>query len=170
VDGLGKAIRNAVQFAQTEARNAAHAGYRRAPRIRFSHIRDMAATPEFTNALATAIKRLASDVLCVMYTRHPNASHLDPALFVVNFSIDGDQDVGLRFASRGSRIVCSAWDGAVAKSAQVAFWSTMWRVFIRLNVETVCPVTARHRESVSCNAADCDKCFEPEWALTTQTA
>jgi hypothetical protein len=157
---LAPAIVRAVHDARLDAHRAAEEGYRRAPRIRFSHIGDMVATPAFTNALAALIKGQAPDVSCVMYTRHPDASKLDASLFVVNFSIDGDRDARLRFAPPGARIVCSAWDGTVATSAQVNFLEHhVEKVFIGLKAAYTCPVTARHGEIASCDQAECDTCF-----------
>jgi hypothetical protein len=135
--------------------------FSRPPRIRFSHVGEMAATPVFTNDLAELIQREVSEIHCVVYTRHPDASKLDTARLVVNFTVEGGADARLKFAPRGARIVASAWDGDVSAEAEVNFLEHhVEKLSVAVGPAKVCPVTVDHRRFPSCDSAKCTKCFD----------
>jgi hypothetical protein len=159
---LGKAIDSGVEAALEDQSVAASLGYDRLPRIRFSHVGEMAATPEFTNSLAREVKRRDSRVQCVIYTRHPKAHLLDTELLVVNFTLEGAEDPRKRYIPTGSRIVNSAWNGQVYDGAEVNFLEHhVEKAAISQGLGSICPVTANHKRTPSCDLARCQKCFVP---------
>jgi hypothetical protein len=159
---LAKSIDSGVLAALEDQREAASSGYKRFPRIRFSHVGEMAATPDFTNALAGEVKRRDPRVQCVIYTRHPKAHLLDTELLVVNFTLEGAGDVRKKFVPSGSRIVNSAWDGEVYEGAEVNFLEHHVEKSSASNGKgSICPVTANHKQAPSCDLARCQKCFVP---------
>lgn len=137
-------------------------GFDRAPRIRFSHVGEMAATPEFTNDLARQIRRIDPEIACTVYTRHPNAALLDAEALVVNFTLEGDEDPRRAWVPVGSRVVASAWDGKLVESAAVNFLEHhVEKVLKSCGSGFVCPVTADHGSISSCDGAHCQLCFTP---------
>ena len=136
--------------------------YKRLPRIRFSHVGEMAATPEFTNALAREIKKRDPRAQCVIYTRHPKARLLDPTLLVVNFTLEGTDDARLKHVPASARIVNSAWDGIIYDEAEVNFLEHhVERAATSTRAGSICPVTANHKQTPSCDLARCQRCFIP---------
>ena len=120
----------------------------------------MASTPTFTNAVAKAIKRVNSDVQCVIYTRHPTANELDPELLVINFTVEGDADPRLAMAPKGARLVGSAWDGALSEIAEINFLEHhVEKSSSALGVGFICPVTVEHARGGSCDGCRCQACF-----------
>lgn len=159
---LSKSIDKGVEAALIDQASALKGGYNRLPRIRFSHVGEMAATPEFTNALAAEVKKRNPEVQCVIYTRHPKAKLLDTNLLVVNFTLEGAGDVRAKLAPAGSRIVNSAWDGDLNKSAEINFLEHhVEKSTIAKGAGSICPVTANLRKTPSCDSAFCQKCFVP---------
>lgn len=157
---LSAAIDSAIVAARLEQQAAAREGYKRSPRIRFSHVGDMAATPEFANALAQQIGRRAPDIRCVIYTRHPSATALDSRLFIVNFTVDGRDDPRLAYRPAAARLVSSSWDGKLLESAEVNFVEHHVDKATRPSgAGHSCPVTLNHDVTPSCDSAQCDKCF-----------
>jgi hypothetical protein len=160
LQNLDPAIRHAVRVAIREQRAAAENGYKREARIRFAHVGEMAATPAFTNALAAAIKDCDPSVACVIYTRHPKCSALDPSLFRINFTLDAADDQRGRFAPGHARLVSSAWDGKVSPHADINFLEHHVEKGVRATGKGfVCPVTADHSSIPTCDSARCDACF-----------
>jgi hypothetical protein len=159
---LDKPLKEGVSAAVKDAEIAALGGFNRAPRIRFSHVGEMAATPRFTNALAQQVKSLAPSISCVIYTRHPRARMLDTNYLIVNFTLEGISDNRSKHVPRGSRIVNSAWDGYLNSKAEVNFLEHhVEKASISKGVGSVCPVTANHKKTPSCDIAHCVKCFVP---------
>ena len=162
---LSRAIDKGVEAALMDQASALSDGYDRLPRIRFSHVGEMAATPEFTNALALEVKKRDSRVQCVIYTRHPKATFLDTNLLVVNFTLEGAEDVRKKLVPSGARIVNSAWDGKINESAEVNFLEHhVEKSTIAKGAGSICPVTAHHNLTPSCDIARCEKCFVPTLA------
>lgn len=157
---LAKAIDFAVHVAREDATKAALGGFTRRPRVRFSHIGEMASTPEFANRLAKELKQREPLIECVIYTRHPGAQKLDPEIFNVNFTLEGAHDTRIRFAPPTARIVNSAWDGQLSPIAEVNFLEHHVEKNAQMRGEGhVCPVTVNHKELRSCDEAKCDLCF-----------
>ena len=159
---LSKSIDKGVEAALADQASALSEGYNRLPRIRFSHVGEMASTPEFTNALAAEVKKRDPRVQCVIYTRHPKAKLLDSNLLVINFTLEGAGDVRQKFAPTGARIVNSSWDGEINEKADVNFLEHhVEKSAIGIGTGSICPVTANHKVTPSCDSALCQKCFVP---------
>ena len=158
---LSRAIDHAIGSSRLDSESANNReAFSRNPRIRFSHIGEMAHTPDFTNALAFEIKRRAPDINCVIYTRHPSASDLVPDFFVLNFTIEGDHDKRRKYAPLNSRLVNSSWDGILSSEAEVNFLEHhVEKSTIPVGNGKVCPVTVNHITTPSCDSAKCDLCF-----------
>ena len=157
---LSREIDEVIALSRAEAITAAAGGYQRAPRIRFSHVGEMAATPIFANDLAAEVRRRAPELSCVIYTRHPQAIRLDSASFVVNFTVDGADDKRAAFIPRGSRVVSSSWDGTIHTDADVNFLEHHVEKTATMNgVGRICPVTMDHKITPTCDSARCEKCF-----------
>ena len=163
LSSLERAIAYGVKAAQEDAQHARNElGFLRSPRIRFSHLGEMVATPLFTNDLAERIRTIDSDVACVIYTRHPDARRLDRSLFVVNYTLEGDSDPRRSLAPPGARIVSSAWDGQLSRIADINFLEHHTSASCTAyGVGAVCPVTADHSRNSSCDVASCELCFLP---------
>jgi len=159
---LRPGIRRAVIAARLDRSNAQKGGYERPARIRFSHVGEIAATPRFANALAQAVKKYDRSVSCVIYTRHPKAAELNPNLFVVNFTVEGPNDARRKFAPQTARLVSSAWDGVLIEDAEINFLEHhIGRIATAQGTGNICPVTASHQETPSCDSARCNRCFAP---------
>ena len=159
-ESLDKAISYGVSAAIKDASNAKKAGYNRLPRVRFSHVGEMAATPEFTNDLANELKKRCPELACVIYSRHPNANRLNTEKLVVNFTLDRHSSKRRKHAPDGSRIVYSSWDGELSDTAEVNFLEHHVTEVKSPNLlGNICPVTENHQSIASCDEAHCDKCF-----------
>jgi hypothetical protein len=157
---LDRAITFGISKSLSDASNSAIDGFKREPRIRFSHIGDMAATPQFTNALAGAIRHKEPRVACIVYTRHPRAAELDPELLRVNFTLDSANDVRRRSAPSFARLVSSAWDGQVTADVAINFLEHhVEKNVAAIGTGFVCPVTVHHSDTPTCDSARCDRCF-----------
>jgi hypothetical protein len=153
------AARDDQLFAQKEL------GIQRPPRIRFSHVGEIASTPQFANAVAQQIRSIDPEVSCVIYTRHPKAQDLDSTLFVINFTVEGDDDPRRRWAPANSRIVSSAWDGRLSSVADINFLEHHVAEVAEADGHgAICPVTLNHGKNASCDIARCQRCFVPPHA------
>jgi hypothetical protein len=153
-----------VQFgvceALKEARLASVSGFDRSPRIRFSHIGEMIATPEFSNWLARRIRQIDERVQCIVYTRHIWASRYNPDYFILNFTVDDAGGDRLHYMPSWGRLVSSAWDGRVNPEADVNFLEHHVEKHSRANgLGNICPVTSHRSSASTCDIARCDKCF-----------
>jgi hypothetical protein len=166
---LSSAVAHGVKAArEDQAAARKDLGFSRSPRIRFSHVGEMASTPQFTNDLARQVHSIDPEVACVIYTRHPMARFLDRSLFVMNFTLEGDDDPRRGWAPSGSRIVSSAWDGQVSALADINFLEHHTASTSKADgVGAICPVTADHERNTSCDIASCDLCFVPPKQKTT---
>jgi hypothetical protein len=157
---LSKAIDKAIAAAILDQKSALVLGFQRLPRIRFSHVGEMAFTPNFTNHLAAEIQSRDPTIKCVIYTRHPKAAQLNTKLLVVNFTVEGSSDKRLSYAPGGARLVNSSWDGVLNESAEINFLEHhVQDVRSGIGTGTVCPVTMHHKSTPSCDLARCEKCF-----------
>ena len=163
LDILSKAIEFGVSAAREDCLLAERElGIRRLPRIRFSHVGEIAATPQFANAVAQEIRSIDPEISCVIYTRHPRARELDSKLFVINFTLEGDDDPRSRWAPASARIVSSAWDGRLSSIADINFLEHhVGEVAEADGSGVVCPVTLDHGRNASCDIARCQLCFVP---------
>jgi hypothetical protein len=135
----------------------------REPHIRFSHVGEVVAFPAFANDLARQIQRVSGGrVRCVIYTRHPFASRLDPELFVVNFTLDASSKGRRAWAPPISRIVYSAFGGEVSGSAEINFLEHhRWVHLPPVGRGKVCPTTLPETRTRTCDAVRCQRCFVP---------
>lgn len=157
---LDTAFRYGIAKALKDATHSWQSGYKREPRIRFSHIGDMAATPSFANALAAEILRREPSIACIIYTRHPRASELDPDLLRVNFTLDSAGDARRKMAPDFARLVSSAWDGQATNSVEINFLEHHVEKSTNASgLGFICPVTLHHDATPSCDEAKCDRCF-----------
>ena len=164
---LDRSVDYGIKQSIHDAESARAEGFTRSPRIRFSHIGEMAAVPEFSNSLAAEIKSREPMVQCVMYSRHPDVGKLNSDLFVINFTIDAVSRSRLKFAPSNSRIVSSGWDGETEDLAEITFLEHHVEKVVRKSGSgLVCPVTENHDSESSCDQAKCNRCFEyPERKL-----
>jgi hypothetical protein len=151
----------AVRAARAEALAA---GFFRQPRIRFSHVGEIAAFPDFANELAKMVhEESEGDVACVVYTRHPNARLLDPNLIVTNFTLDRSSSERLAWAPATARLVYSAWDGRTTDEVAVNFLEHHRLRHVKPSgTGSVCPVTAPASTIRTCDAARCTLCFQKD--------
>jgi len=162
LDRMLPLTKQAVAKSRAEAFEAAREGFTRSPRIRFSHIGEMAQTPDFTNALAQQIKSIAPDVECVLYSRHPQAKQLNENLITVNFTLESSSDSRRRFAPLTSRLVGSAWDGSAIDGVAINFVEHHVEKHASVSGKGhACPVTISPQATPTCDRAKCSACFEP---------
>ncbi|MBX7136157.1 MAG: hypothetical protein K1X67_26090 [Fimbriimonadaceae bacterium] len=160
-------LSNAVAYGVSAARSDQLAAQRelgilRAPRIRFSHVGEIASTPEFANAVALQVRSIDPEVACVIYTRHPKAQSLDSRMFVINFTLEGDDDPRRRWIPPTARIVSSAWNGQLSSLADINFLEHhVAGVAQATGRGAICPVTLDHARNSSCDVAQCQLCFVP---------
>lgn len=158
---LSSSISKAIKQSIEEQHRSKQNGFSRLPRIRFSHIGEMARTPVFTNDLAREIRSQNPKVQCVIYTRSPEANLLDKDLFIINFTIDDSSDSRLKYACKWMNVVNSAWDGKLTPKANVNFLEHHVEKVSLPHLEgSICPVTYDHKSLSSCDQAMCDKCFK----------
>jgi hypothetical protein len=83
-------------------------------------------------------------------------------VFVVNFTVEGEQDPRLKLVPVGARLVNSSWDGLLMTSAAVNFLEHhVEKVCSPIGEGRICPVTIEHGVNRSCDGARCDLCFVP---------
>ncbi len=154
-------IDKAISYAKIDAKNSELNGFSRRPRIRLSHVGELAAIPEVSNWLAQKIfERSDGEVDSIMYTRHPNASRLDAKLMIVNFTVESDLDKRRRFAPKGAHLVASSWGGHAYESVTVNFLEHHGRINFRMTGDgPICPVTVNHELTPTCDLAKCSRCF-----------
>jgi hypothetical protein len=153
------AIRNAKKELKTLPK-----GFKRRAFIRFSHVGEIVAFPEFADALAGLVKRLSGgEVDCVVYTRHRNVSKLDPSLWVINFTLDPSSLKRKEWAPSHARIVFSAFGGVTSDIAEVNFLEHHRHGHMARSAGTgrVCPATAPKTKVRTCDACHCNRCFVP---------
>jgi len=160
---LERPVRRMVQAALKDAWLASPIFVRR-PRIRFAHVGEFAAFPEFANALARLVRESSDGgVDCVVYTRHPDARLLDPDLFVVLFSLDESSEDRRRFVPAAARVVRSAFGGQIIDTVDVNFLEHHRWVHIKpVGTGNICPSTAPDTKVRTCDACRCDFCFIPK--------
>lgn len=161
VEMLRPHARRAIRAARSDA---ARAEFQRSPRIRFSHVGEIAAFPQFANALAKLIRDESnSEVANIIYTRHPNARLLDPQLFVVLFSLDESSEDRRRFIPSTAWVVRSAFGGKVTDAVDVNFLEHhRWEHIQPIGTGKICPSTAPDTKVRTCDACKCDFCFKPK--------
>ena len=162
MEKLKQLAHKATATALAEAAQAGAAGFARPARILFSHVGELVATPIFANDLARAVKAIAPEIECVVYTRHPDAALLDPMLFTVNFTLESGSDPREKYIPPHSRIVGSAWDGIPIPSADINFLEHHVEKHVASTQGgRICPVTIAPKQTPSCDSARCVACFVP---------
>lgn len=146
---------------QEAFRDSERSHFTREPRIRMSHVGELAAYPFFANAVAKRIQEISNGkVKCVIYTRHKNAKLLDPALFVINFTLDSTSLSRRAWAPKSSRIVYSAWAGEIREDVAVNFLEHHHLAHTQsVGSGKVCPATLPQTTEKTCDAVRCDFCF-----------
>jgi hypothetical protein len=103
----------------------------------------------------------AEAVDCVIYTRHSRARDLDSDLLVINFSLDKSSLSRRGWAPTGARIVFAAFGGELLGDAAVNFLEHHVGFHaLPLGAGTVCPTTLPDTKIRSCDAVQCDRCFQ----------
>ncbi|MBV8094441.1 MAG: hypothetical protein JO110_14690 [Acetobacteraceae bacterium] len=145
-------------------------GYARRAHVRFSHVGEIVAFPEFANTLAAQVTALSNgEVDCVVYTRHPGAKRLDTGRMVVNFTLDQSSQARREWAPPGARIVSSAFDGQLDPNAEVNFLEHHANRHLHpIGIGKVCPATAPETRVRTCDAMRCALCFKPPRADSDQ--
>jgi len=159
---LADFIDNEILSAANAAhREAAASDFKREPRVRLSHVGEVAAYPEFANHVARLLgSHLKGPVKCVVYTRHSNARRLDAALIVINFSLDDSSREKIHSIGPRIRYVSSSFDGLLMKDVSVNFLEHHNRAHSKPTGEGhICPATAELNER-SCDGVKCDLCFK----------
>lgn len=161
--------KNVLSAVKQSIRESDQSSFKRQPRIRFSHVGEIADFPDFANMFAKLVSELSNgQVQPVVYTRHPNANLLNTQLFVINFSLDNDSSDRKSWVPPGARVVYSAWNGEVSKDASVNFLEH--HRFSHSNPSGegyVCPVTRLELNVKTCDEARCDLCFQQSDANQT---
>ncbi len=156
---IGRMVRAALRDAQDAA-----ATFVRRPRIRFAHVGEFAAFPDYANALARSVRDQSNGAVdCVVYTRHPDAKLLDPALFVVLFSLDESSEDRRKFIPPTARAVRSAFAGRITDTVDVNFLEHhRWVHIPPVGSGKICPSTAPDTKDRTCDGCKCDFCFTPK--------
>ena len=157
---LERHTRKAVNAAINETKEL-DVGWSRRPHIRFAHVGELPAYPEFANAVAAQVSRISGDAVdCVVYTRHRNAKKLDPSLWIVNFTLDKASASRRSWVPAGARIVFSAWDGEIDPHAATNFLEHhRWSHASPTGQGAICPTTLPQTTIRSCDAVRCSLCF-----------
>jgi hypothetical protein len=158
---LERHAKSAIRNAKKELK-ALPKGFKRRAFIRFSHVGEIVAFPEFADAMAGLVKRLSGgEVDCVVYTRHRNVSKLDPSLWVINFTLDPSSLKRKEWAPTHARIVFSAFGGVTSDIAEVNFLEHHRHGHMARTAGTgrVCPATAPETKVRTCDACHCNRCF-----------
>ena len=158
---LGSHVKSAIWNAKKELK-ALPKGFNRRAFIRFSHVGEIVAFPEFADALAGLVQRLSGgEVDCVVYTRHRNVSKLDPSLWVINFTLDPSSLKRKEWIPTYARIVFSAFGGVTSDIAEVNFLEHHRHGHMARTAGTgrVCPATAPETRVRTCDACECNRCF-----------
>jgi hypothetical protein len=142
-------------------RDSERSYFKREPRIRMSHVGELAAYPSFANAVAKKINEISNgNVKCIIYTRHKNAKLLDPELFVINFTLDSTSLSRRSWAPKSSRIVYSAWAGEIREDVAVNFLEHHHLAHTHsAGSGKVCPATRPETTDKTCDGVRCDFCF-----------
>jgi hypothetical protein len=158
-NGIVPAVKRVVRLTKGEADSAP---FLRRGRIRFAHLGEMSAVPEFANFLASEVQRVSAGLVdSVVYTRHADAAKLDPALWVVNFTIDDSSVERVSWAPSTARIVSSAFFGVLQPLAEINFLEhhRSEHALAKAAGPTVCPATAPEATSRTCDGVKCARCF-----------
>ena len=152
----------AIKAAKAELKSLAGSGWTRRPFIRFSHVGEITAFPQFANALAQQVRDLSQGAVdCVVYTRLQTVSELDPELWIINFTLDQSSRDRKAWVPPHARIVFSAFGGEVDPDAEVNFLEHhRWAHLSPIGQGRVCPATAPDVPERTCDAVRCNRCFE----------
>ena len=136
--------------------------WNRQPRIRFSHVGEIANFPNFANYLSQIIaQKSKNEITQVVYTRHPNAALLSEN-FLINFTIDSSSRNRRKFSESRMNIVGSSFDGVLERDAKINFLEHHGKIHLAGSDEqdTICIVSDARNGFRSCDEARCTKCFE----------
>lgn len=159
LDLLRPHVERAIYMSFDDAQKAKGWGYERRPRIRFSHVGDIAEYPLFANDTAKLIWDVSRGQVDIgVYTRHRNAYRLDPSLMTINFSTDPSTPSSALVPDRAN-LTYACFDGKTREDAHVNFAEHHGGKRIRpAGKGFVCPSTLPGRPH-GCDANRCDRCF-----------
>ncbi len=168
VDRLVPHVKRAIKNAKGELNNLPP-GFERRAFIRFSHVGEIVYTPAFANDLARMVHELSEgDVDCVVYTRHKRVGELDPALWVLNFTLDPASEDRRSWIPDYARIVYSAFGGKTSPDAEVNFLEHHRHGHLaQVGDGRTCPATRPDAKDRTCDGNQCNRCFVPKFAHTT---
>ena len=160
MDSIHPATRRAVRAADIEASKVG-TDFQREPRIRLAHVGEIAAWPEFADALARQVLEISDErVTPVVYTRHPNATKLDASRMVINFTLDESSLSRAGWVPPDARLVFAAVGGRTSSTAAVNFLEHhRWQHTQPSGDGNVCAATLPDTPVRSCDAVHCDLCF-----------
>lgn len=159
--GLAPHVQRAVRAALGETKHFVPGVWSRRPYIRFSHVGEIVAFPQFANMLATMVRDASGGAVdCVVYTRLKSVSELDPDLWVINFTLDKSSMERKSWIPAHARTVFSAFGGEVSEEADVNFLEHhRWSHLTPIGNGRVCPATAPNVPVRTCDAVRCARCF-----------
>jgi hypothetical protein len=159
IDKLQPQTRRVVQEAIKEV--ARLSSWTRPAYVRFSHVGEIVAFPQFANALAAQVRAMsAGRVACVVYSRHPMSRELEPELFVINFTLDSSSLNRRSLAPPTARIVFSAFGGEVRDDVDINFVEHhRWTHVEPVGQGRICPATMPRVDERTCDAVGCARCF-----------
>jgi hypothetical protein len=139
-------------------------GWTRPPRIRFSHVGEIVAYPNFANALGHQVKQMSDNrVACCIYTRHSNLTKLDPHIFAINYTLDSSQAISdiANTYPKYVRLVCSAFNGLLSRNVDINFLEHHpWQHCQPNGQGNICPATLPETKKRTCDAVSCNICFQ----------
>jgi hypothetical protein len=159
---LAPHTRRAIRAAEKEAEALRSTDWLRRPFIRFSHVGEIAAFPDFANKLAAQVCDLSGGgVDCVIYTRHPNAKKLCSKLLIINFTLDQSSYDRKEWSPPSARIVFSAFNGEIDPDVDINFLEHhRWSHFPPIGTGQICPATHPEASERTCDAVRCSLCFQ----------
>lgn len=163
LSALSSPIVGAVRAAVSELKQLP-ADFTRRPYIRFSHVGEIVAYPQFADALADAVAKASNGgVDCVVYTRHKKAIELNADRWVINFTLDPVSLDRRTWVPRNARIVFSAFGGMISEVAEINFLEHHRHTHLPILEGTgnVCPATLPDTLERTCDACKCKMCFQP---------
>ena len=88
------------------------------------------------------------------------AKNLDPNLWVINFTLDGESMDRIKYSPKDARVVFSAFGGLIRDDVSINFLEHhRHKHFDPIGHGTICPATEPSAIERTCDACECNKCF-----------